>query len=127
MKRTPAERREFVEQRAAEMAAEPTPAEMALYAIVEPLGFKRQQVIEGKTKNGGLWSYIADAYHPGFGIVVEVDGSSHRNKKGRDRRRDTRMLTEYQIAVMRFGNKDVLRNPDNVKAFIEHFLEAEPE
>jgi very-short-patch-repair endonuclease len=98
------------------MAAEPNKAELALYAIVEPMGFKRQVTIIGFTKNDGAWSYILDAAWPEDNprLAVEVDGSSHRTKKGRDRRRDTRVATQG-IATLRFTNRQVLNRPDEVR------------
>ena len=88
-----------------------------MWEILEPLGFWRQVPIAGMTKNGGTWDYIADFYcAPSWSskIIVEVDGSSHRRKKGHDRRRDTRLATEG-IVTIRFTNRQVLNNGDEVR------------
>jgi very-short-patch-repair endonuclease len=120
MKRTSEERKQFVERAAARMVANPTGAEDAAWRILEPLGFKRQVIVEGTTKNDGKWTYILDfarlvrrqrywgTWHD-VGICVEVDGASHQRKKGRDRRRDTRLAAEG-IRTLRFTNSDVLKN-----------------
>jgi cyclase len=115
MRRSAEERRAFLETRAAQMAANPTSGETALWTILEPLGFWRQVPIAGMTKNGGVWQVILDFYHPTLDICVEVDGSSHRTKKGRDRRRDTRLQGEG-VKTLRFTNNQVLRHSDEVRA-----------
>ena len=122
MKHSQEEKTTFTAQCALQMAAEPTEGELALYAIVESLGFKRQQVIVGFTKNGGSWFYVADAYHEGLKLICEVDGSAHRNRKGRDRRRDTRLADEG-IRTVRFTNKEVLKNPSAVLNKIKTWAE----
>lgn len=63
MKRTSEERQAFCEAAAAHMEANPTTAEQRMWEILEPLGFMRQAVIAGNTKNGGLWQYVLDFYH----------------------------------------------------------------
>lgn len=57
------------------------------------LRFRRQAVIRG---------YIVDFYCPDKRLAVEVDGSSHN--KARDLIRDTRILRNCRINVIRFSN-----------------------
>lgn len=131
MRRTPEERRAFVETRAEQMKAAPTPAETAMWEILEPLGFARQVTITGTTKNGGLWSYILDfaQYEMVSGervlgkLAVEVDGGIHKRQRGRDRRRDTRLRGEG-IRTIRVKNKDVLKWPETIRETIEGVLRA---
>lgn len=108
MRRTPAERAEFVETRAEQMRIDPTVAESKLKELLGPLGFKFQVPIHGKTKNGGAWSYILDAYHRGLKLCVEADGGVHKKQKGRDRRRDVRLFGEG-IHTLRLSNREVLK------------------
>lgn len=116
MRRTAEERRAFVQKRAAEMEANPTEAEARMWEILEPMGGWLQQCgLEGRTKNGGEWNYIVDFYNPQLCLAIEVDGSSHRKKKGRDRRRDTRLQGEG-IRTIRFSNQQVMDHP-NIVAF----------
>ena len=71
--------------------------------------------IRGQTKNGGRWDYILDSaakYWDESG--VEVDGSAHDKRKGRDRRRTERLRAEYGITVIRFTNNQVLRHRNEV-------------
>jgi very-short-patch-repair endonuclease len=105
-----------VERCALQMTENPTPAEEALWTVLEPLGFKRQVVIVGYTKNGGEWQYIADFAKLDLmdgivvgGLIVEADGGIHRKRKGRDRRRGSRLAGEG-IKTIRFTNREVLRD-----------------
>jgi very-short-patch-repair endonuclease len=115
VRRTPEQRREFVEARSDQMRANMTGAEQRLWDVLEPLGFDAQSAWHGQTKNGGDWSYITDFYHPHFDLAVEVDGSVHDKRKGRDRRRTERLRVEYGIRVIRFSNNAVLRKLDEVR------------
>lgn len=96
------------------MRANPTPAEARLGEVLKMLGFEFQVPICGWTKNGGRWDYILDALHFGTKICVEVDGSAHDKRKGRDRRRTERLRAEYGITVIRFTNNQVLRHRNEV-------------
>ena len=116
MKRTTDERRAFVAQCALQMLENPTLAEERAWELLEPLGFKRQVVIVGWTKNGGEYQYILDFAKLDIldgrvcgGLCVEVDGGVHQRRKGRDRRRDSRLAAEG-ITTIRFTNKTVLKD-----------------
>jgi very-short-patch-repair endonuclease len=61
----------------------------------------------GQTRNGGRWGYILDAFHEGARLCVEVDGGVHRRRRGRDRRRDTRLRT-LGIRTLRIPNARVM-------------------
>jgi very-short-patch-repair endonuclease len=47
--------------------------------------------------------------------VVEIDGGQHYTQSGisRDKVRDT-FLTEQTLKVLRFSDREVLKNPDGV-------------
>ena len=118
MRRTPAERAEFVETRAEQMKAEPTRAERKMWETLEPLGFQRQVPYQGVTKNLGHWDYILDFYHWGLRRCIEVDGGIHKKQKGRDRRRDTRLRGEG-IKTIRITNRMVIeRHPDRLREWV---------
>ncbi len=106
--------------RSAEMAANPTLAELRLKELLEPLGFEFQVPLEGYTKNGGRWDYIADAIKGA--LVVEVDGGVHKNQKGRDRRRGLRLQGEGLITY-RVSNRRLLEQADDVLSEIKVWLE----
>jgi very-short-patch-repair endonuclease len=59
--------------------------------------------------------YIIDFYAPSAKLVIEVDGSQHRDAEHmkRDAERD-RCLSEIGLKVMRYDNSQVLHEPDSV-------------
>ena len=117
MKRTPAERQAFMSAAAAHMRANMTRAERHLWDVLAVLDFDPQVTVSGQTKNGGRWNYILDFAWPNNCapvLAVEVDGSSHDKRKGRDRRRTERLRAEYGITVIRFTNNQVLRHRNEV-------------
>jgi very-short-patch-repair endonuclease len=129
MRRSAGEIAAFLDDRARSMRKFPTPAEALLWDALEPLGFEFQSEFVGRTKNGGRWFYILDfARYPHTTdeatICVEVDGSSHRKRKGRDRRRDARLKAEG-VATLRFRNQDVLKNIGYVLATIQRTMAGE--
>ena len=120
MRRSQLENEQFLMSRAQEMRLNPTEAERALAETLLSMGFQLQLPIQGKTKNGGTWLYILDAFHPTINLCVELDGSSHRNRKGRDRRRDTR-LKGIGITTLRYSNERVYNDLPKV---LEEIREA---
>jgi very-short-patch-repair endonuclease len=66
--------------------------------------FRRQQIIE---------PYIVDFYCHQSGLVVEVDGSSHNNRKEYDRERDA-YLNEQGLRVLRILNTQVDKEIESV-------------
>jgi very-short-patch-repair endonuclease len=79
-----------------------------------PMRFLRQKVID---------SYIADFYCAQAKLVIELDGSQHYEEKGmlRDRIR-TRRIEAYGLTVIRIPNKEVMRNFQGVREYIEEFV-----
>jgi very-short-patch-repair endonuclease len=107
------------------MEANPTLAEEAMWKILEPLGFARQYVFTGVTKNGLEWSYILDfaiPLNPDVMLCVEIDGGIHKRQRGRDRRRDTRLAGEG-IKTIRFTNREVLKDPSGIGFKIKFEME----
>ena len=62
-----------------------------------------------------IGNYIADFYCPELKLVIEVDGGRHYSVEGgeNDRMRDAYM-TEAGITVVRFSDRDVLKNLEAV-------------
>jgi very-short-patch-repair endonuclease len=54
-------------------------------------------------------NYIADFYCPSCELVIEIDGSRHFSKSGKeyDRQR-TKLFEAYGLNVLRFNNEDVM-------------------
>ncbi len=67
--------------------------------------------------------YIADFFCREASLVIEVDGDIHLNaeQKRKDDIRDL-ALTDYGLTVLRFCNKDIVDNIDNVIATIEGLI-----
>ena len=88
-----------------------TPAEAFLWKQLqnrklEGRKFRRQHSIE---------NYITDFYCPEERLVVELDGQVHYNEAAQDYdNRRTEVLNNLGIRVVRFENKMVFENPEQV-------------
>ena len=121
MRRTDLARELFVRGRAHAMRHQMEPAEARLWAELEPLGFKAQVPLTlARLKTASHKDYyVLDFYHEGAKLCIEVDGGIHRQTKGRDRRRDTR-LKIAGIQTLRVPNAQVFNHlPDVVKGIRE--------
>ena len=96
-------------ERAKELRRQPTQAERLLWQRLranrlEGFHFRRQQVIAG---------YIVDFYCHTASLAVELDGEIHSAQAEYDGERD-RVLSEYGIRVLRFGNQNIVDNLEEV-------------
>jgi very-short-patch-repair endonuclease len=102
---------------AIELRKEPTPAERKLWAIIrnDQLGvnFRRQHAI-GK--------YIPDFVCIEKKLIIELDGSQHLEQEAYDEER-TKYLNSLGYKVIRFWNKDVMKNMDGVILAIMQTME----
>ena len=64
-----------------------------------------------------LFGYIVDFYAPEYKLVIEVDGSVHRNQQDYDRRRD-KALFARGFRTLRFTNEQVANDIESVLAII---------
>jgi len=113
MRRTPEENRAFIEAVRLEQTQNPTKAEQMLKPYLETIGFEHQRPMWAKPRNGMIQDrpYCLDFFHPDLMLCVEVDGSAHRYRRTRDRRRDKDL--EYMgIRTIRITNGDVLHRLD---------------
>jgi len=88
------------------LRSDPTKPEAVLWSRLRAsrLGFKfRRQTVIGH--------YIVDFFCPSIGLIVELDGSTHRADE--DAKRDSE-LHEKGFTVLRFGNSEVSSNIDGV-------------
>lgn len=71
-----------------------------------------------------LLNYIVDFYCRELDLVIEVDGYSHQidEIKSKDRAKEIE-LSEYGITVLRFNDKEILNEMDNVIRKIEGYIE----
>ena len=97
-------KREWVVETQKRLSAHPTLAEKVAARMLSRLMEKpvRQAffMIRGR-------SYFLDFFFPSSMVAVEIDGSSHRFRKGTDRRRDADFRS-VGIRTIRISNKDVL-------------------
>ncbi|MGN0629570.1 MAG: endonuclease domain-containing protein [Oscillospiraceae bacterium] len=79
-----------------------------------PIRFRRQEIIG---------NYIVDFYCVTAGLAVEIDGVQHYEEKAAkyDGER-TEYLEENGIEVLRFLNKDINDNFENVCIYIDDFV-----
>ena len=80
-----------------------------------PVRFQRQKV---------LGKYIADFYSAEAKLVIEVDGSEHYTKEGKqyDEER-TAFLEEYDLKVIRITNIEIHRNFKGVCEYIDRVVQ----
>ncbi len=91
--------------RAREMWRAPTAEERLLWerlrgGALGGLHFRRQQIIGG---------FIADFYCHAVGLVVEVDGPVHAERRSYDVERDA-ILASRGLRILRFSTEDVRAN-----------------
>ncbi len=89
-------------KRAKELRQQMTPAEKKLWSRLrrKQLGFhfRRQQIIDG---------FIVDFYCNAAGLVVEVDGSIHKQQADYDEDREE-VLAKRDLHILRVMNEDVM-------------------
>jgi very-short-patch-repair endonuclease len=103
-----------IQQRARELRKEMTPAEKLLWSRLrnkqlKGLKFRRQHP---------LGPFIADFYCAARRLVVEIDGDIHDLQPERDAAR-TEQFKQYGYRLIRFRNKQVLNDIEEVLATIE--------
>jgi len=97
----------------------PTPTEQKLWRHLQRrhfhgLLFRRQH---------GIGSYIVDFYCPQLRLVIEVDGSIHKDHKVRENDKlRQKFLESCYIRVLRFTNDEVLNNIEEVLEKLEKSL-----
>lgn len=70
-----------------------------------------------------LDEFIVDFFCPELALAIEVDGSTHDFKIGRDERRQLR-LEQLGINFLRFTEKDVRHNLEGVVVSIDQWIKA---
>lgn len=88
-------------------------AEVAVLRQLLDLGFDWQEPRVWFTKNGGYGGAVFDFYHEGASVAIEIDDNSHKQRKGRDRRRDSRFAADG-ITTIRFSNRRALKETEAV-------------
>ena len=84
------------------------------YLRYYPIKIYKQRIID---------SFIADFYCHSARLVIEIDGSGHYTKQGRERDQErTEILEKYGICVLRFSNRDVDDNFEGVCYMIDKII-----
>jgi very-short-patch-repair endonuclease len=108
-----------LKSRRAQLRANLTPAEAALWKALQRSQLDRRKF----RRQHSIGPYILDFYCPSEKLAVELDGAAHDSdpSHARDQRRDE-YLARLGIRVLRFENRDVMRNLDGVlQAIKERF------
>ena len=98
-----------------------TPGEVALWIYlkngqIHGVDFHRQKPVD---------CFILDFFAPRISLAIELDGSSHVEKREEDERRDQR-LGELGITVLRFLEFDARRHTERVVQAIRYWVETHP-
>ena len=76
------------------------------------LDFDRQKIIG---------NYIVDFYCKSLGLVIEIDGSSHADKKEYDETKEA-FLESFGLKVIHFLDEDVKKNLNGVLSLLEQIV-----
>jgi len=71
--------------------------------------------------SGALYRYILDFYCHKAMLAVEIDGDVHKYRKSYDNYRDD-FIASIGVTTLRFSDKEVLNNIDNVIDQIGYIL-----
>jgi len=96
-----------------------TDAERNLWAKIRGKQLKDKQFYRQKN----IGNYIVDFYCPSAKLIVELDGGQHYSDEGmkKDKIRDS-YLKHLGFTVLRFSDRDVLKNIEGVLEKIYEFL-----
>ncbi len=88
-----------------------TDAERLLWSKIRSKQLKGFQFYRQKI----IGNYIADFYCPKSKLVIEVDGGQHYSAEGKEKERmRDNYMTGAGITVVRFSDREVLKNLDSV-------------
>lgn len=93
-----------------------TEAELVLWQVLKDKNFCGRKF----RRQHSIGNYIADFYCPSERLIIELDGQHHYTNEGKEKdlERDSH-LSEMQIKVLRFENKEVLNNLTGVLKVIK--------
>ena len=97
-----------------------TDAERKLWSLL-----RNRQLTEVKFRRQfPIGRYILDFYSPEFKLGIEADGGQHYENKGKlkDQQR-SKELSKLGIRIIRFSDRDILKNLDGVYKMIQQNIE----
>jgi len=106
---------------ARELRNNSTPAEIRLWSELLRAG-----KMKGYTflRQRPVFNYIADFMCKELKLIIEVDGSSHEiNKQWRQDKKRQNKLEEHDFAILRFTDKEIFNDIDNVRRTIEYWID----
>jgi very-short-patch-repair endonuclease len=65
-----------------------------------------------------IFRFIVDFYCSELNLAIEIDGKSHKKRKGYDEERD-KFLKQIGINTIRFSSDEVMDNIENVKNILK--------
>jgi very-short-patch-repair endonuclease len=68
-----------------------------------------------------IFNFIVDFFAPELGLIIEIDGSSHKNKAEYDFYRQQK-LESFGYVFLRFKEGDVIQNIPMVKESIDYAI-----
>lgn len=97
-----------------------TPAEAVLWRLLkgrqlEGLKFRRQH---------SVGPYILDFYCPALKLAIELDGASHACREEYDGQRTSYLSETAGITVLRFENRVVFENPEQIFREVKEMMDA---
>lgn len=97
-----------------------TPAEAVLWRLLkgrqlEGLKFRRQH---------SVGPYILDFYCPALRLAIELDGASHACREEYDGQRTSYLSETAGITVLRFENRVVFENPEQIFREVKEMMDA---
>lgn len=97
-----------------------TPAEAVLWQLLkgrqlEGLKFRRQH---------SVGPYILDFYCPALKLAIELDGASHACREEYDGQRTSYLSETAGITVLRFENRVVFENPEQIFREVKEMMDA---
>lgn len=110
-----------LKQRARELRKAGNLSEVLFWNMVKSkkfldLNFRRKKIIG---------NYIVDFYCPAYRLVIEIDGSSHNDKKEYDSIRNE-YLNSLDLMVIHILDKDIKTNLEGVMLWLEEFVSRLP-
>ena len=95
-----------------------TEEEEILWPFLKDRDFQAQVPLFMTRYNKGI---IADFYHSGLKLRIEVDGPQH--KKTADTREDRKLLTDLGLTTVRFTNKQIQKRLAWVRETLSKLLD----
>lgn len=110
--------RDDLKQKARALRKNPTEAEALLWDKI-----RRKSLRVEFHRQVPILDYIVDFYCHEIGLVIELDGTSHKSKFWEDTKRQGR-IESYGVHFLRFSNLEVFSNIENVIGSIQEFIDA---